>query len=274
MSSHEVERTVRATHGPWLAACLALALLGCRQDMHDQPKLEPLEASTFFGDGMASRLPPAGTVARGQLREDALFFTGLGPGGTPSAELPMPADRTVLRRGQERFDVFCSPCHGRAGDGAGMVARRGFKTPPSFHDQRLRDATVGYYFDVMTRGFGVMPSYATAVPPADRWAIAAYIRALQLSQRAHLAELPPADQQALRAVPMTAPGAPAPPAGVPAAPAGTAPATLAPGETAPAAPGEGGVPAPVAPGAVPPGPSGTPATPAATSTPPPAPSAH
>jgi mono/diheme cytochrome c family protein len=236
--------------------------------MHDQPKLEPLEASTFFGDGMASRLPPAGTVARGQLREDALYFTGLGPGGTPSAELPMPADRTVLRRGQERFDVFCSPCHGRAGDGAGMVARRGFKTPPSFHDQRLRDAPVGYYFDVMTRGFGVMPSYATAVPPADRWAIAAYVRALQLSQRAHLAELPAGDQQALRAVPMTAPGVPEPGVPAPAAPA------LAPGESAPAAPGEGGVPDPVVPGAVPPGPSGTPATPAATPTPPPAMPAH
>jgi mono/diheme cytochrome c family protein len=198
--------------------------------MHDQPRYEPMEASTFFADGMSSRLPPAGTVARGYLNDDTLFATGAGPDGAPSADLPMPADRTLLRRGQERFDVFCSPCHGRLGDGAGMAARRGFKTPPSFHDQRLRDAPVGYYFDVMTRGFGVMPSYAAVVPAHDRWAIAAYVRALQLSQRAHLAELPATDQQALRALPPTAapgmPGSAPPPATAP-------PAEAAPGPTAP-----------------------------------------
>ena len=232
-----------------LGACIALALLGCRQDMHDQPRLEPLEASPFFGDGMASRLPPAGTVARGQLREDAVLFTGMGPGGAPTAELPMRADRVVLRRGQERYDVFCSPCHGRAGDGAGMVARRGFKAPPSFHDQRLRDAPVGYYFDVMTRGFGVMPSYAAVVTPEDRWAIAAYIRALQLSQRAILAELPAADQQALRAVPVAEPGTPGA-----ATPGAATPAVEA---APPPPPGPGSAPDPAVPGAVPPVPAET-----------------
>jgi mono/diheme cytochrome c family protein len=184
--------------------------------MHDQPRYEPLEASKFFADGMASRQLPEGTVARGHLDADVLFYAGKDAAGQPSAELPMPADGKLLVRGQERFDIYCSPCHGRLGDGMGMVARRGFKQPPSFHDERLRTSPVGYYFDVMTHGFGVMPSYAAAVPPADRWAIAAYIRALQLSQRAHLADLGPADRAALLALPAgpmpVAPAATPPPA--------------------------------------------------------------
>jgi mono/diheme cytochrome c family protein len=167
--------------------------------MHDQPRYEPLEASTFFSDGMASRPLPDGTVARGHLGADVLFQTGKDAAGQPSAVLPVPADAQLLARGRQRFDIFCSPCHGRLGDGKGMAVRRGFKQPPSFHDDRLRDSPVGYYFDVMTHGFGVMPSYAAAVPPADRWAIAAYVRALQLSQRAHLADLGPADRAALEA---------------------------------------------------------------------------
>jgi mono/diheme cytochrome c family protein len=206
---------------------VALSLLACRQDMHDQPRYEPYERSTFFADGMASRSLPAGVVARGQLNEDTLFHTGKNPDGTLSAHLPAPVDAQVLRRGRERFDIFCSPCHGRLGDGQGMAARRGFKQPPTFHQQRLREQPVGYYFDVITRGFGVMPSYAAAVPASDRWAIAAYIRALQLSQHATAAELSAADQQALRALPPTPAGpseaASAPPPGAPPAPAPSTP---------------------------------------------------
>jgi mono/diheme cytochrome c family protein len=182
------------------AVVVAAAMLaGCRQDMHDQPRYEALEASTFFADGMASRQHPAGTVARGHLAADAVFHSGKDAGGNAVAELPMPATKQLLLRGRERYDVFCSPCHGRLGDGRGMVARRGFKQPPSFHEERLRNSPVGYYVDVMTHGFGVMPSYAVAIPPADRWAIAAYLRALQLSQRAHLADLTPADRAAVEA---------------------------------------------------------------------------
>jgi len=188
---------------------LAVPVMACRQDMHDQPRYEPLEASKFFADGMASRQLPEGTVARGHLGDDVAFTTGKDATGNVVAELPMPATREVLTRGRGRFDVFCSPCHGRLGDGTGMAVRRGFKQPPSFHDDRLRDSPVGYYFDVMTHGFGVMPSYAAAIPPEDRWAIAAYVRALQLSQRAHLADLESADRSAVEAA---ATGAAAPPA--------------------------------------------------------------
>jgi len=194
-------------------AALAIATLSlgaCRQDMHDQPRYEPLEASKFFADGMASRQLPEGTVARGHLAADQVFATGKDAAGNPVAALPMPVDRKLLARGRQRFDVFCSPCHGRLGDGMGMVARRGFKQPPSFHDDRLRDAPVGYYVDVMTHGFGVMPSYAAAIPPADRWAIAAYVRALQLSQRAHLADLEPADRAAVEAAAAAAAAPPGP----------------------------------------------------------------
>ncbi|HEV8238107.1 MAG TPA: cytochrome c [Thermoanaerobaculia bacterium] len=186
-----------------------LVLGGCRQDMHDQPRYEPLEASKFFADGMASRQLPEGTVARGHLGEDVAFSTGKDAAGNVVAELPMPATRQLLERGHQRFDVYCSPCHGRLGDGQGMAVRRGFKQPPSFHDDRLVNSPVGYYFDVMTHGFGVMPSYAPSIPPEDRWAIAAYVRALQLSQRAHLADLEPTDRAG---VDQAAAAAAAPPA--------------------------------------------------------------
>jgi mono/diheme cytochrome c family protein len=162
--------------------------------MHDQTKLEPYESSRFFADGQASRPLPAGTVARGQLREDKLLHTGMTPAGTFTAVLPIPLDARVLRRGRERFDAFCSPCHDRLGTGRGMVVRRGFKAPTSFHDERLRQSPVGYFFDVMTNGFATMPSYASQIAVEDRWAIAAYVRALQLSQNARLAELPEADR--------------------------------------------------------------------------------
>jgi Cytochrome C oxidase, cbb3-type, subunit III len=171
---------------------LALAAsAGCRQNMHNQNKVEPLEPNPLFEDGQGSRPLPANTVPRGDLREGPAY-TGLGANQQPIAEIPFPVTREVLLRGQERYNIFCSPCHDRAGNGMGMIVRRGYKQPTSFHDARLRGSQVGYFFNVMTEGFGVMPSYAPQVPVADRWAIAAYIRVLQYSQNARLADFGPA----------------------------------------------------------------------------------
>jgi len=193
------------------AALLALAAAGCRQGMYDQPKERPLAPSEFFRDGLASRVPPAGTVARGWLREDRALHTGLGPDGKFLAELPAAVrlDRALLDRGRQRFDVFCSPCHGRQGNGEGMIVQRGFKQPASFHVDRLRAQPLGYFYDVMTNGFNEMSSYASQVPVEDRWAIAAYIRALQLSRNAPASELSAADLEALEksAAAPAAPGA-------------------------------------------------------------------
>jgi mono/diheme cytochrome c family protein len=174
-----------------LAACLVAA---CRQDMHDNPRYEPLEQSTFFADGRSQRPIVANTVARGQLREDEHLYTGK-VNGQLATEFPVPVTADLLLRGQERFNVFCAPCHGRTGKGDGMVVRRGYRAPTSFHDPRLRQAPVGYVFDVMTNGFGAMPDYATQVPVFDRWAIAAYFKALQLSQNATVNDVP-ADRRA------------------------------------------------------------------------------
>ena len=168
---------------------LSVGLAGCRQDMHDAPRYEPLEATTFFADGRSSRMLVANTVPRGLLREDTHLNEGK-VDGRLATTFPMPVTADVMARGQERFNVFCSPCHGRTGSGNGMVVQRGFRAPPSYHEDRLRNAPVGYFFDVMTNGFGAMQDYASQVPVADRWAIAAYIRALQLSQRATLADVP------------------------------------------------------------------------------------
>jgi mono/diheme cytochrome c family protein len=144
-------------------------------------------------------------VARGELREDARFYTGRLPDGALTAELPVPLTRELLARGHQRFDIFCSPCHGRLGEGTGMVVRRGFKQPSTYHVDRLRQAPIGYFFDVMSNGFGVMSSYASQIPPEDRWAIAAYVRALQLSQNFEAARLAPEDRARLDAEPV-APG--------------------------------------------------------------------
>lgn len=168
---------------------IALALVGCRQDMHDAPSYDPLQATTFFSDGRASRSLVANTVARGQLREDEHLYEGR-VDGRVAESFPMPITPAVMTRGQERFNVFCSPCHGRTGSGNGMVVQRGFRAPPSYHEDRLRSVPVGYFFDVMTNGFGAMQDYSAQVPVADRWAIAAYIRALQLSQRATVQDVP------------------------------------------------------------------------------------
>jgi hypothetical protein len=175
--------------GNFLALLACLTLAACRQDMHDQPKYIPLRASAFFADGRSQRPPVANTVARGFLREDTHLYEGK-INGQLTDTFPMPVTADVMLRGQERYNVFCSPCHGRTGKGDGMVVRRGFRAPPSFHDERLRTAPVGYFFDVMTHGFGAMQDYAAQVPVADRWAIGAYIRALQLSQHATVNDVP------------------------------------------------------------------------------------
>ncbi|MFB3854829.1 MAG: cytochrome c [Vicinamibacterales bacterium] len=183
-------------HGVLAALAVVMAawtLAGCRQDMHDQPRYEPLEASDFFADGRASRPIVEGTVARGDLREDSLLYTGK-VDGKDSEIFPFPVTEEVLHRGRERFDIFCSPCHGRTGEGDGMVVQRGFRRPTSYHTAILRNAPVGHFFDVMTNGWGAMPDYASQVPVIDRWAIAAYIRALQAT-RVNVGELT-IDQQA------------------------------------------------------------------------------
>jgi hypothetical protein len=180
---------------------LGLALLaGCEQKMADQPRYEPLAHSTFFGDNRAARPLVEGTVARGHLRSDELLYTGKERGKLVDT-FPFPITRAVLARGQERFNIFCSPCHDRVGMGQGMVVRRGYRAPPSFHMDRLRQAPAGHFFDVMTSGFGVMPDYAQQISAEDRWAIVAYIRALQLSQHATVADVPEDQRQQLEIKP-------------------------------------------------------------------------
>ena len=158
--------------------------------MHDQPKLQPLEASSFFANGMASQALPAGTVARGLLREDTHLWQGKDANGELVDALPMELTRELVERGHDRYEIYCSLCHDSVGSGRGMIVRRGFKQPPPLYEQRLKEMPAGYFFDVMTTGFGLMSSYAKQIPVEDRWAIVAYIRALQLSQTSVLAELP------------------------------------------------------------------------------------
>ena len=169
---------------------LAAAAIACRQDMHDQPKYIPLRPSAFFSDGRSARPIPEGTVARGQLRSDKVFYTGKA-GDQFTDGIPFPVTRQVLERGQERFNIYCSPCHGRLGNGLGMIVLRGFKRPPSYHTDKLRQTPVGYFYDVITNGFGAMQDYSAQVTPRDRWAIAAYIRVLQYSQQASIGDVPP-----------------------------------------------------------------------------------
>jgi len=166
------------------------ALAACRIDMHVQPRINPLAKSDFFTDQRSARPPVEGTVARGQLHEDSYFYTGK-IGNNPGDAMPFPVTKDVLERGRERYNIYCAPCHSRVGDGNGFVPSRGFaRKPPSFHDQRLQKAPLGYFFDVMTNGFGIMPDYASQIPVRDRWNIVAYIRALQLSQNATKADVP------------------------------------------------------------------------------------
>ena len=181
-------------HG--LIACCALLSAGCRQEMYDQHKKTALEGSSLFPDGRASRPSVPGTVARGELKLDAHLHTGR-VDGKLATEFPFPVDRALLERGRERYGIFCTPCHDALGGGQGLVVQRGMKRPESFHVERLREAPPGYFFDVITNGFGAMYDYADRIPPRDRWAIVAYVRALQLSQGARLEDVPAAERARL-----------------------------------------------------------------------------
>jgi len=198
-------------------ACASLGAAGCRQGLYNQQKMRPYRPNALFADGTSARPLPAGTVPRGFLRENRAFWAGQGPDGKFVTQIPVPLTKELLLRGQERYGIYCTPCHGRTGDGLGMIVQRGFKRPASFHVERLRNERIGYFFDVMTNGFGQMSSYASQVPAEDRWAIAAFVRTLQLSREAPAALLADHDRSQLQ----NAPAAPADPlgAGEPAVPA-------------------------------------------------------
>jgi mono/diheme cytochrome c family protein len=200
--SEKTRKTVHKLHKICVICGLLLIVAGCRRDMQDQPKMKAFRGTTFFGDGLSARQPIPGTVARGFLRSNTEFFTGkkskttAGPpqqaqqaGAAANAYpddidyLPIPVTEEVVKRGRERYNIFCSACHGFTGNGDGMIVRRGFRRAASFNDDRLRQAPVGHFFDAMTTGWGAMPSYASQIPVHDRWAIVTYIRALQESQR-------------------------------------------------------------------------------------------
>jgi mono/diheme cytochrome c family protein len=194
-----------------MAGALAVLLAtGCRQDLFDQAKVKPLAKSDFFADTMGARPRVPGTVAREHLDEDGSMMTGIGPDGAYLAQLPVPLTPQLLAHGRERFDIFCSPCHGRTGDGRGMIVQRGFKQPSSYHTDRLRAQPVGYFYNVMTNGFGQMASYASQVPVNDRWAIAAYVRALQVAHASPASRLAEGDRKGLAE--SEAPAKPAAPA--------------------------------------------------------------
>ena len=182
------ERTEHMRVLPLLMLALLFAA-GCRQDMHDGPRYEAFEASSTFPDGRASRSAPAGTVARGWLRDDEALYTGKINGETV-AEFPFAIGAAELARGQQRFNIYCTPCHGRLGDGNGMVVQRGLRQAASYHQDRLREEKVGYFYDVITNGFGAMQGYAEQIPVRDRWLIVAYVRTLQLSQHASIDDVP------------------------------------------------------------------------------------
>lgn len=180
-------------------ACLgavAMLLAGCRLDMHVQPKYLPYKATNFFGDGRSERPPVPDTVARGHLRLDELFYTGK-ENGVVVDKFPFPITAADLERGRQRYNIYCSPCHDYTGSGNGMIVQRGFPHPPSYHSDQLRQAPVGHFFDVITNGHGMMYGYAARIEPADRWRIAAYIRALQLSENATLQDVPEGERQKL-----------------------------------------------------------------------------
>lgn len=202
MSKSEKKRkTVHKLHKICVICGLLLIASGCRRDMQDQPKMKPFRGTAFFGDGLSARQPIEGTVARGYLRSDTEFFTGkksrtqpqqgqaqqAGAGANAYPDdidyLPIPVTEEVVKRGRERYNIFCTACHGFTGNGDGMIVRRGFRRAASFNDDRLRQAPVGHFFDAITNGWGAMPSYASQIPVHDRWAIVTYIRALQESQR-------------------------------------------------------------------------------------------
>ena len=192
-----------------LASLAAAAMLfsGCRLDMHVQPKYLPYEPTTFFDDGRSERPPVPGTVARGHLHLDELLYTGK-ENGVVSNRFPFPMTHEDLERGRQRYNIYCTPCHDYTGSGRGMIVQRGFPTPPSYHIDRLRQAPVGHFFDVITNGDGSMYSYASRIEPEDRWRIAAYIRVLQLSQHATIQDVPDSERQKLTQQQTQIPGQP------------------------------------------------------------------
>jgi mono/diheme cytochrome c family protein len=177
-----------------------MLLTGCRQDMQDQPRYKPLAASEFFSDGRSARPMVEGTVARGHLRIDEARYTGK-IDGEDIDQFPIPIAKEDIERGETRFNVYCTPCHGRLGDGNGMVVLRGFRQPPSYYSDRLVNAPVGHFYDVISNGYGAMPSYASRVESDDRWRIVAYIRALQLSESASVNDVPADQRQGLTVEP-------------------------------------------------------------------------
>jgi mono/diheme cytochrome c family protein len=208
MQNSELRKSLRTRRTPLLHSAFCILnsafilslfyLTACHQKMASQPRYDPLEASDFFEDGMSARPRLIGTVARGELVTNPFLATGK-IGDQAGDGFPFPVTEQVINRGQERYDIFCSECHGRVGDGLGMIPARGYRQPPSFHTEVARAWTTGHVFDVMTSGFGSMPSYRTMVPVTDRWAIIAYIRVLQLSQNATQAEVPAAQRVTLQA---------------------------------------------------------------------------
>ena len=209
MRAVSTEHTAKMRVLPMLLLAVMVAA-GCRQDMHDAPRYEAFEAG-------ASRTPPAGTVARGWLREDEALYTGK-IDGQAIDEFPCAIGRADLVRGQQRFNIYCTPCHGQLGDGQGMVVQRGLRQAASYHQDRLRQEKLGYFYDVITNGFGAMQGYAEQIPVRDRWLIVAYVRTLQLSQHASLADVPADRRGALEATAASA-QAPASQAGTTAKPA-------------------------------------------------------
>ncbi len=209
-------RTEIFTSPCWRAAIVPLVLLGataCRQDMHDQPKYKGLRRSEFFDDRRVARPLPEGTIARGFLREDAKFFQGK-DGNEPVKEFPLPVNAALLKRGQQRFNIYCTPCHGYSGDGKGIIPGRGAKQPPSYHLDRLREAPPGYFYDIITNGFGAMYDYSSQIQdPRDRWAIVAYIRVLQRSHYSPSTDVPAEELPKLGPPPAKPAQAPAPAGG-------------------------------------------------------------
>jgi hypothetical protein len=172
------------------AMATTLVLAGCRQDMQDEPKFFPQRGTTFYADGRSVRPQVENTVARNQLHENGYFYTGL-INGKEGDGMPFPATLEVLERGQERYNVYCTPCHSRVGNGVGMIVQRGYMKAGNFNTARLETAPLGHFFHVISNGYGAMPDYASQIAPEDRWAIVAYIKALQLSQKATQADVPP-----------------------------------------------------------------------------------
>lgn len=191
-----VLRPTRMIGATFLVACLLILVTACGENMRDQARCDPYEANAFFDDGTCARQPPLNTIAHGSA-ENELELAGSGIDGQPVEDFPFPITRQVLSVGRDRYDGFCAPCHGISGYGNGMIVQRGFPAPPSFHTQRLRDVPPGYIVDVIANGFGRMFSYGDRVTPEERWAITAYIRALQLSQNATAADIPAEERSQL-----------------------------------------------------------------------------